>query len=384
MVDKRICMMTLGHHAFDDRIFFKEALSLRKLTEQVTVLAVGSRRNCQVGGVRIVVVERSRFAFFTLWRLWVAARKERARIYHLHEPQLLLVGFLLKVLRRAKIVYDIHEHLPEMVRDFSRRPPKVAVLLAKGFSLIEMLLVRLADAVIVTSDLLASRYAAASKHMGILYNYPRTDLFNNAQTVARELLDQYGKSRILLYHGQISRARGLGVLVKAVKQVAKKTPGLKLILLGPVFGNSYREELIELIRRQGAEELVDFLAPVSHKRVPQYVSLSEIGLVVLPSLGVFRESLPIKLMEYMACGVPVVASKLQAIERILKDAECGLLVDPTDVNDVAAAIHYLLKHPQEAKRMGQRGAKAVQERYNWSAMEKRLFALYEKLEEASC
>jgi glycosyltransferase involved in cell wall biosynthesis len=75
-----------------------------------------------------------------------------------------------------------------------------------------------------------------------------------------------------------------------------------------------------------------------------------------------------------------VGSRLPVIERLIVDAGCGLLVDPENTAEVAAAIEHLLQHPEEAKSMGQRGLKAVRERYNWSMMEKKLLALYKELD----
>jgi glycosyltransferase involved in cell wall biosynthesis len=383
-VDKKVCMVTWGHDALDDRIFFKEAWSLRKVYGRVTILTVGHKGRRQVGGIRVVSVERHPFSLWTLWRLCLASRGERASIYHLHEPQLLPLGLFLKILYHAKIIYDIHEHLPEMIRDFSTKPRAVSVLLAFGFSLVERLLVRLSDAVLVASDLLVSRFARTSRRLVAIYNYPRADMFISDPSPPLSLRRKYQEEKILLCHGQIGRVRGIPMLIKAVKLAAQRIQGLKLILLGPLFGDSYRAELLGLIEDEDADALVEFWEPIPHQTVPQIIALSEVGLVILPSLSVFQQSLPIKLFEYMACGVPVVGSKLPAIERVIDRNRCGLLVNPMDVEDIARAITHLLEHPEEARSMGSRGRRAIEEKYNWSHMEVRLLDVYGQLEGKPC
>jgi glycosyltransferase involved in cell wall biosynthesis len=319
-----------------------------------------------------------------MWKMYSAALGERARYYHLHEPQLWPLAFLLKIRHCCIVIYDIHEHLPEMILDFSTRPRVLAALVAAVFSLLDGLLVRWVDATVVVSDLLVSRFGHLGRRVVAIYNYPRIDLFDCDRPPPPNLRRKYGAHRVALYHGQIARARGMPVLVRASMITAQRIDNLKVVLLGPVFGDAYRAELMTVMRNEGASGLVELLDPVPHEEVPHYISVSEVGLVVLPPFSVFRDSLPIKLFEYMACQVPVVGSRLPAIQRVIEETRCGLLVDPTDAKDIGGAIAHLLEHPEEARAMGQRGKKAVGEKYNWSRMEIRLLDLYRDLEEAPC
>jgi len=379
MSTSRICHLTLGHDARDDRIFFKEAFSLAKVYDRVTVLAVGSGERMMVDGIRIVTVPAGRSMVSTMWRLWRAAREERACIYHLHEPQLLPLALLLKVGHRVGIIYDIHEHLPEMLADFSSRSGCVPAAWSRLVILAERWLVALSDAAVVTSDLLLRRYGRGREHVVGIYNYPRPELFSKNSPVPTELKKRYQGRRIVIYHGQLGRARDMATLIRAARQAAERIPELTLLLLGPVFGEGYRGELVRMIEHEGAERSVELLDSVSHPDVPAYLNLAEAGLVILPSLSVFRFSLPIKLFEYMACGLPVIGSRLPAIEEIVRRSGCGLLVEPSDPSSLAEAIVDLLTHPGKAARMGSRGAQAVRDRYNWNLMQQRLYDLYSRL-----
>jgi glycosyltransferase involved in cell wall biosynthesis len=379
MSNSKICHVTLGHDARDDRIFYKEAISLRRIYDRVAVLAIGPEGQQVVDGVKIVNVPAGRSILSTVWRLWRAARAQRARCYHLHEPELLPVALLLKGCYRVRIVYDIHEPLQEMLADFSTRSGFVRAALAHLMFLVERWLVQLSDAVVVTSDLILHRYGRGRSKVVAIYNYPRRELFTLSQKVPSELKGKYRHRRIILYHGQLGRARDIATLIRATKRAAEWVPNVTLLLLGPIFGIGYREELIRIIEQEEAQDLVELLDPVPHHLVPNYLTLAEIGLVVLPPLSVFRNSPPIKLFEYMSCGLPVIGSRLPVIERIIHQTGCGIITEPSNAISVAQAIRYLLTHRQEAAHMGRNGVQAVRDLYNWNRMEARLFDLYSEL-----
>lgn len=93
----------------------------------------------------------------------------------------------------------------------------------------------------------------------------------------------------------------------------------------------------------------------------------------------YVESLPVKLFEYMAAGLPVIASNFPLWKEIVEGNECGLTVDPLNPKEIAETIEYLVKHPEERKRMGENGKRAVKEKYNWEQEAKKLLAVYERL-----
>lgn len=103
------------------------------------------------------------------------------------------------------------------------------------------------------------------------------------------------------------------------------------------------------------------------------------GLVTLHPIINYIDALPVKMFEYMAAGIPVIASNFPLWREIIEGNKCGLCVDPLNPSEIAKAIDYIVTHPAAAQQMGENGFRAVKEQYNWAIEEKKLLALYEQL-----
>jgi glycosyltransferase involved in cell wall biosynthesis len=87
--------------------------------------------------------------------------------------------------------------------------------------------------------------------------------------------------------------------------------------------------------------------------------------------------LPNKLFDYMLVGLPVIASNFPLYREVVEPDRCGLIVDPSKPEEIARAMEYLIDHPDEAREMGERGRKAVLEKYNWDKESERLLQIYD-------
>jgi glycosyltransferase involved in cell wall biosynthesis len=103
------------------------------------------------------------------------------------------------------------------------------------------------------------------------------------------------------------------------------------------------------------------------------------GLVTLHPVVNYLDALPVKMFEYMAAGLPVIASRFPLWQEIVEGNACGVCVDPGDPAAIAAAIDHFCRHPQLARRMGENGRRAVHTRYNWHSEADKLAAFYDRL-----
>ena len=115
--------------------------------------------------------------------------------------------------------------------------------------------------------------------------------------------------------------------------------------------------------------------------VRNVLNRSRIGLVTLHPTANYLESLPIMMFEYMAAGLPVIASDFPLWRNIVTQARCGVCVDPLKPQEIASAIDSLLANPSWAHEMGENGRRAVYERFNWTVEEDKLRSLYAELEQ---
>ena len=124
---------------------------------------------------------------------------------------------------------------------------------------------------------------------------------------------------------------------------------------------------------------VDFLGWQSRRQVAGLLGSVRAGLVLFHPVPNHVEAEPNKLFEYMAAGLPIVASDFPLWREIVGKTECGLLVDPLDPSAIADAIRWIFEHPDDAAAMGERAQEAARTRYNWDAEARKLLEFYGKL-----
>ncbi len=176
---------------------------------------------------------------------------------------------------------------------------------------------------------------------------------------------------IVLYLGGLMAGRGLEELVDAMGRL----PAAQLITLGDgVLAAPLRDRAV----RRGTR-LVQ-LAPVPPDLVESYAASATVGVSpIVPSCLNYRYSLPNKLFQYMAAGLPVVASDFPQVREVVEGSGSGVLADTTRPAALAEAIGRVLADPAEAAAMGARGRTAVAERYNWDASAAVLREVYARI-----
>lgn len=305
-------------------------------------------------------------------RLARALRAIGPDILHAHDSNALIpVAWAARSLG-VPFVYDAHDlWLGRPRRERSRLYFAVSQML---YGLVERLLIPLAAATLTVSEPIARhlrrRYRLLNVHL--VPNYPEPGRAGQPKQL-RSLVGGGSigtRGSIVLYLGGLMAGRGLEQLVDAIGMV----PSAELVLLGE---GLLASDLLRRAAASGAADRVHLLAPVPSEEVTAYAATADIGVSpILPSSLNYRYSLPNKLFQYMAAGIPVVASDLPQVREIVNGARCGLVVDTTRPAAIAAAIDRLADDPNEARAMGQRGREAVEARFNWSIAAAALLRVY--------
>jgi len=364
------CILTTVHPPFDTRVFHKQAKTLARAGYDVSLIA---KHKCDemIDGIRIIALPGSwnrltRMFGLTLKTFRMALR-QRADVYHIHDPELLLAGVFLKRLTGAKIIYDVHEDVPQQILSKTWLPSLFRKPISSLVAVWEKVAAHCCDAVVPATEGVAEHFC--HHELVVVHNFPDLRLLDDAEFVGRS-----DEKTSLVYIGGITRLRGAQEMLHAVGIVAERYP-IRLELIG----GFHPAELEEKARKLAEWEHVSYFGWRPAPEVYGVLKAADAGIVCLHPIPRHRVALSVKLFEYMAAGIPVIASDFPLWRSIVEGDRCGLNVDPLDPQAIADAICYIIEHPDEAREMGRRGRQAVEQKYNWETEAKKLIALYERL-----
>ncbi len=368
-----VCIVTTVHSPLDPRIFAKQAKTLAEAGYAVSLLAPHERDEEHEGvEIKGLPRPRSRLARVTglSWQVFRQAWRRRSDIYHFHDPELIPTMLLLGALRRRPIIYDVHEDYVTSVMGKSYLPSVLRRPLAGAVALLERMASRRFTVI------LAERYYAERFPQGTpVLNYPRPEAVL-APAVPSPVLPLVPR---VLYTGNVTEDRGALIHARLphlmeglhVYMVGRCPPGLATRLRSVT---SPQEDKLHL---EGVGEYIP------HDRIQAYYAAGgwSAGLALFPPSTHYQRKELTKLFEYMAAGVPVVASAFPVWREIVEGNDCGVTVDPLDPAEIRRALEYIVNRPDEARRMGENGRRAVEHKYRWDTEGARLLAVYRGLVE---
>jgi len=364
----------------------REARALAAVGHQVTLLVKGSpgvperEMHCKVEIIRIpvrprgskirTIVQIARYLEYA-YRVVRVAVRVNADVYHAHDAKTLLPSYMAARIHKAKLIYGAHEL--EQGRNFG---PAIPTTMRRLWALPERLLIHQADAVTAASPFYAQELVR-------IYRIPKPVVLLNcpeepsADALKPGLLRiQAGLSdekSIVLYQGAIGHNRGVEQLIESLK-----FGEYHLALLG--FGSRIGT-LLDWAADLGLRERVHFLGRVPHEELLPLTAGADIGACLIQnSSPSYYYSAPNKMFEYIAAGVPVVASDFPAMRQVIQEYQVGDLVsDPSSPQEIAVVINKMLAEPERYQQM-YRNARSAARVLNWENEQKKLLALYDNLE----
>lgn len=283
---------------------------------------------------------------------------------HAHDVNVLPTAWLAARFARVPLVYDAHEIS-------TNREGYQAFRGMVGW--LEKKIMPRAAGTITTTDARAKFFARAYRipRPLVLQNRPR--LVRNAPS--NRIREELGLSEpwpVVLYQGGLQPGRGLPRLVEAAAQVS----GAYFVFIG---GGRQAAELHTLTDRLGLNERVRFIPTVPLAELPSYTASADIGVQPIENtcLNHFTTDSN-KLFEYVIAGLPVIASRLPEIRRVVERHDLGLLVTPGDTASLVEALRKLIADDSLRARYAANATRAAQQ-LNWEEQEAALVALYERV-----
>ena len=365
---KRICQITTVHPRYDVRIFNKICLSLVS-DYQVNLIVADGRGDEVINNVTIFDVGRGNSSrikrmLFTTRSAYRKAMELDCEVFHFHDPEFLFFGY--KLTRKGKyVIYDAHEDLPRQI--FGKHYIKTFLkpVISKTVEIFENFISKYFYAIVTATPKIKDRFSRINSRTVAVCNYVITEEF-------LPNINYSERAKKICYIGGISKVRGINELMSSLDFI---DPDFTLELAGEIEDLRLESELLSN-KNWGRVRYYGF---VGRNEIKLILKSSRIGILTLYPIPNHLDSLPIKLFEYMAAGIPVIASDFPLWREIVEGNNCGICVNPKDPEDISNAINYLLMNQDVAETMGKNGVKAASDKFNWDSEKEKLLTLYSSL-----
>lgn len=367
---KKVCHISTVHRENDNRILFKQCSSIKKAGYDVSLI-ITSDRVKRINGVDIVPLTkrngRIERLIYKSNEAYKKALELDADIYHFHDPELIPIGKRL-VRKGKKVIYDVHEDVPKQILSKSYLGPKwFKKIIASVFNKYEKYQSKSFSAIITILDELKDEFEKYNKNVISVKNYAIKDIIDESKPIEEKV---NRKEFIVLYIGSITQIRGIKEMIKATE---KFNGNVKLWLAGQWESEELKSECEAL---KGYENTVYF-GEFKAKDLYKYVKSADVGLSVLHPTPNYKKAIPTKVIEYMACELPVILSDFPFWEELF--GNIGQYVDPLDIKEIAKAIELYMNNRDEISKIGKSNRDNFVNNFCWDSEEKKLLNLYDKL-----
>jgi glycosyltransferase involved in cell wall biosynthesis len=391
----KVCMISCTHDLYDDRIYWKEALSLKKHGYEVYHIGIGTENKEFISkhGIKLILVRRIKYFNNTLIdklyhylipgknvykKILKIAADLKADVYHLHDLQINRIGKKLKSLRyKPKVIYDVHEPFPPSLR-YAYAPNRLGKIINILHSVYvyhwELKCSKLYDFIITTEENVYHKFNDYIKNnkVDIVYNY--TDLNLKYQNIPFN-----DREYDAIYCGGITAIRGIFQIIETARIAKMKSRNLKFLILGPVLDKNSKSKIVSLINEYRLSENIILKDRVPYGEVPAFYNMSKIGLAIFLNNPLNQIILPIKTFEYMAFGLPIVCSNFGHLLKYTTGNNTGIAVNSQNPDEIYNAIVKILDNKSIYEKYKNNSLKASKEKYDWNLMDRKLNDIYSKI-----
>jgi len=370
MSNKKVTHLTSAHLRYDPRIFIRMCSTLATQGYAVSLVVADGKGDEVKNRVSIIDVgcrSSGRFTRMTktVSRVLVKAREIDADIYHLHDPELMPVGLLLKVTGKH-VIFDMHENLSLQVMQKTWIPCFLRKFISRLVKVTERLLLPQFNALIVPQKIMIKMYSNLNKSVNCIANYPTTVNLSNVPNLSRK--------ENLLYAGAISVDRGLLNMLNMMVQLPES---YTLNLAGPI-----DQECLKLIETCDAKNRIKYHGSLSIIELNELYQKSGVGLIMFNNVGQYYMANSLKLFEYLQNGLFVLMPDFGEWVDFNKCYSVGI---NTQVTNAKASAKLLLQLSENDKlEQSIKNQKIVYTEFNWSNEKQKLDLLYKNVAKQKC
>ncbi len=354
----KICMTVMSEPQSDPRVW-KEVISLSKEGYEISIIGMSPKlktQNSKLKNIKILIVPEKKnvigYFFFALPR----AISLKADIYHSHDLNTLLVGFIASKFNKSTLIYDSHELCVEMSSGFKK------II----WRLMESFLIRGVNYTITVNESIASELSHRYKIKKPLV------IMNCAPHLNSPTPKLSNSQPIILYEGAYMKDRNLTNIIKSAMYIKKGV----IIFIG---SGEIEQELKSLTKKLGVEKKIRFVEKVSYKDIMKFIYKCDIGLSIYPKTSLNNYyATPNKLFEYISAGIPVIGSNFPEMKRIIEGNNIGIVVNPDSSEEIGEAINRITSDKKLYEDM-KKNIEKVKKIYNWENEVKKLIGLYKNI-----
>ena len=305
-------------------------------------------------------------------------RKTKVDVLHIHDIQIAQAAISASNIFNIKYNIDLHENRPEIMKFYKHVNSffgKIFISPAR-WKIAEEKFVKSANKVIVVTKHakkeLVSRVNINEEKVIIYPNTVRKSFYKN-KSIDKKLEKKYLKNFVIIYVGNTSKRRGLLTVIKSLKKICKIIPNIKLIVLGK---SSFDYQIKHKLKQYNVEKLVDFIGWVKEDKIPNYLSISKLGLSPLHKNIHHDTTYANKIFQYISFGCPIVSSDVTAQSELVKKYNIGVVFKDRDVADFSNKVIELYKEKSMFKKLKNNCHLSI-EKLNNSAISNQLTSIYE-------
>jgi len=300
---------------------------------------------------------------------------------HIHDIQIADAVFKANKKTEIKVVLDLHENRPEIMRFYphlQKFPGNFLISLNRWKQKEEAFIKKATKVIVVTEESkkeIVKRVGKQSEAIIVVPNTVHKSFFENA-VLQNEIIDKYKNSFVVLYLGDTGLRRGLQTVIAAINGLKNEMPTIKLVIVG---SNTSDTVLKRQVKNMDIENYVDFEGWKNEKLFPSYIKASSVCISPLHRNLHHDTTFANKLFQYMSFSKPVLVSNATAQKNLIERTNSGLVHVEQDIEDFTAKILELYNSKNLRGSLGENGKRFVEEEFCWEITSRNLINLYTNL-----